>query len=660
MAVEEEFTVKELSLSRDPKPPNSRVETARGTLFVAFWLIVIEDRYPYDLLKKLVEVLMGFDLQGSGLSTESAVSTVKGSYPGLSTFRINPTIHLTKKTGSIYPNGLPAEYSIITTFKMLDDTPQNMLNLWQVSNAEGNEQVGLRLLGATKSLDFFYAMPQKTLVFRAFYDVNKLFDGSWHKLALRMKGSHGKLFIDCQGVSAISIKEQDPVSKNGYVSLVKRAADESSVLQHKDCRPQAGPAIFERAEARPDANASTPSNHSSSVNTLLTLVKGLLIMQQAVLGDDGFSGNEGPPGPEGIKGIPGLQGRRGTEGQKGIIGDPGPPGRDGDPGIDAYQGPQGQEGTQGYIGLKGEKGLPGEPGPEGLRGRTGAQGQKGEAGHPGRSGFTGPPGAAGHVGLTGQPGQKGDRGNPGIQGKEGNKGAKGHKGSKGGVGDIGPPGPPGEMGKRGPVGETGCHGPPGEQGVRGDNGLPGNTGSPGPPGPPFLATRVLEVCKRVVLEQMSMFASAVRRQCASACPLYGDIPMGVPGPVGLPGLPGEPGKPGLNGLDGEPGLEGFYGEEGDVGKEGQKGESGDKGDKGLKGYGLVGFEGDQGPRGERGRPGLAFDGTPGLLGTRGYMGQRGLRGYSGPRGPPGKCVTGCDAVNLSKNSEEQSGQNEDL
>lgn len=54
------------------------------------------------------------------------------------------------------------------------------------------------------------------------------------------------------------------------------------------------------------------------------------------------------------------------------------------------------------------------------------------------------------------------------------------------------------------------------------------------------AQHVIEVCKHVVLEQMSTFANSVRRTCAAVCPLYGDVPMGAPGPPGQKGPPGLP------------------------------------------------------------------------------------------------------------------------
>ncbi|MGH0168379.1 UNVERIFIED_CONTAM: hypothetical protein FKN15_066191 [Acipenser sinensis] len=130
--------------------------------------------------------------------------------------------------GDVYPDGLPSDYSIIATFKMLEDT-ESSWNLWQVSDSDGNEQVGIRLSGDTKSLDFFYATPQNTQILRTFYNVEKLFHGSWHKLALSVKGDQVKLLIDCQEVSTIPINDQRTVIRSGYTSIVKRAVDDSSV-----------------------------------------------------------------------------------------------------------------------------------------------------------------------------------------------------------------------------------------------------------------------------------------------------------------------------------------------------------------------------------------------------------------------------------------------
>lgn len=54
------------------------------------------------------------------------------------------------------------------------------------------------------------------------------------------------------------------------------------------------------------------------------------------------------------------------------------------------------------------------------------------------------------------------------------------------------------------------------------------------------AQHVIEVCEKVFREQLSNFANTVKRTCAAVCPLYGDVPMGAPGPPGQKGPPGPP------------------------------------------------------------------------------------------------------------------------
>lgn len=59
-------------------------------------------------------------------------------------------------------------------------------------------------------------------------------------------------------------------------------------------------------------------------------------------------------------------------------------------------------------------------------------------------------------------------------------------------------------------------------------------------GPSLPAQHVVEVCEKVFREQLSSFANTVKRTCAAVCPLYGDVPLGAPGPPGQKGLPGPP------------------------------------------------------------------------------------------------------------------------
>uniref|UniRef100_A0A673B2S1 Zmp:0000000760 n=1 Tax=Sphaeramia orbicularis TaxID=375764 RepID=A0A673B2S1_9TELE len=647
--------------------------------------------FSCNILLLIIIFIVCFNLLEEFRVPESrGVRQVDGSQPEAVAYRINPSIHLRKTMSDVYPDGLPADYSVIATFKVTKDTAQKSWNLWQVSDSEGRDQVGLRFQGDTRSLDFFYTSPHGSQMLRTFPGVEKLFDGEWHKLALSVKGSEVKLLIDCQEVSVESIDEPRPVIRQGYTSIVKRAAGDRSVsvdLQQMEvsCDPEqaysegccelsnvcggyaeigltAGGASCKCMHGQPGIQG--PPGPKVSIflfNRVLQGIRGNTgdygnVGEPGQKGEQGIKGEKGmrglwgqvgDRGPKGLKGLkgaagfkvnssagivgdPGERGSAGQKGQPGIIGDPGLPGRDGDPGIEAYQGPQGQTGKLGRSGVKGEKGILGPAGEMGPQGRTGPRGYKGSAGKPGRPGFIGPPGPTGHVGVPGKPGSKGDTGIQGIQGVKGAQAAKGVKGPKGRVGDRGEQGPQGGRGKRGSEGPPGRSGPVGVKGVRGEGGPDGFQGPPGPPGPTLPAQHVIEVCKKVVLEQMSTFANSVKRTCAAVCPLYGDVPMGAPGPPGQKGPSGPPGDPGNDGDEGEVGPPGFYGEAGDPGRQG---------DKGVEKQGLNIFASITG---QRGRLGRAFNGQPGKQGERGHVGRPGLRGHPGLRGPPGVCLTsGC-------------------
>lgn len=129
----------------------------------------------------------------------------------------------------IYPDGLPSDYSVIATFKTNKETARRSWDLWQVSDLQGQEQVGLRFQDNNRSLDFFYVSPRGGHMLRTFSGVEKLFDGDWHKLALSVKGSQAKLLIDCVEVSVESLDEPRPVVRRGYTSIAKRAVGDHSV-----------------------------------------------------------------------------------------------------------------------------------------------------------------------------------------------------------------------------------------------------------------------------------------------------------------------------------------------------------------------------------------------------------------------------------------------
>uniref|UniRef100_A0A8C8LKT8 Thrombospondin-like N-terminal domain-containing protein n=1 Tax=Oncorhynchus tshawytscha TaxID=74940 RepID=A0A8C8LKT8_ONCTS len=494
------------------------------------------------------------------VSKSRGVRKVVGSEPDSVAYRVNPAIHLRKTMSDVYPDGLPSDYSVIATFKVTKDTAKRSWNLWQVSDPDGREQVGLRFQGDTRSLDFFYTSPHGTQMLRTFHRVDKLFDGEWHKLALQVKADKVKLLVDCEEVSVEPIGDPRPVIRQGYTSIVKRAVGDRSAsvdLQQMDvsCDP-------EKAYSEGCCELSSVCGGHAEI--------GLTAGRATCKCMHGQPGNQGPPGPK-VTTKPitlpitfPFKKKESSPSAK----------------------------CKTCFSLQGPRGY------------------KGSAAKPGRPGFIGPPGPVGHVGVAGRPGPK--------------------------VGDAGVQGPHGGRGKRGPGGEPGRTGPVGTKGVRGDGGPVGFQGPPGPPGPTLSAQHVIEVCKRVVLEQMSTFANSVKRTCAAVCPLYGDVPLGAPGPSGQKGPPGPPGGDGIAGVNGEIGQPGFYGEVGDAGQQGHH---------------SLPTENEYAfpllyPPGQRGRPGRAFNGTPGQEGERGHVGRPGLRGHPGLRGVPGVCqTTGCALLN---------------
>lgn len=141
-----------------------------------------------------------------------------------------PTFWPTSYSSSdVYPDGLPTDYSVIATFKITKDEAKASWNLWQVSDPEGRDLVGLRFNGDSRTLDYFYSSPSNTQMLHSFHGVEKLFDGEWHKLALSVKGDQVKLLVDCEEVRTELLDEPRPVIVRGYTSIVKRAAGDRSI-----------------------------------------------------------------------------------------------------------------------------------------------------------------------------------------------------------------------------------------------------------------------------------------------------------------------------------------------------------------------------------------------------------------------------------------------
>ncbi|CAM9623662.1 unnamed protein product [Lampetra fluviatilis] len=561
-----------------------------------------------------------------GLATAPGVTSVEGSSSDHPAFHLDASASLIKDTVSLHPFGLPNEFALVATLRLpIVVNSEAPWSLWSARSPDGEEQASLLVDGPSRSVEFSSRRSGR----HTFGQLDALFDGEWHKLALSSRHGRVALLVDCRAAGASDVSEaRDEAVVEGGTTVVARRADGSTV-----------PIDVQQLQVYCD-----PERASLEVCCELPNV-----------GDPGFEGEEGsagPMGPQGMKGVEGLAGSQGDagytgfpgpmgpQGEKGVKGDvgiAGVPGRDGMQGMDGAVGLQGLRGPFGVTGAKGDVGDKGIEGPQGHIGRAGPKGDKGTAGRHGKPGKPGPKGMRGSIGDAGEEGPMGDIG------RDGKGGPLGPKGDKGTSGDKGQKGLRGLAGQKGVLGQRGSPGYPGSRGITGPRGNPGGKGLAGPPGPagPLGSSLndsvVAELCRRVVMETVDKYAGALRRTCIAACPNNGRGLLGLPGPPGPPGLPGKPGEQGLVGFDGDVGLRGLTGDGGQPGDPGERGKSGIKGIKGAAGIGLPGLDGLQGPVGAPGIPGIAKDGVPGMEGPRGYRGRPGPPGQPGMPGELGKC-----------------------
>ncbi|XP_040289909.1 collagen alpha-1(IX) chain-like [Bufo bufo] len=527
------------------------------------------------------------------VSSISGVRIVTGSQNNMKAYQLGSRAHVTRQSRLIFPYGVPQEFSLISTFRIKEKTPGEVWNLLQIESRTGIEQFRLRLYGEMNAVDVYSVAASGRDKVITFENVDKLFDGKWHKLSLSVRRNQFTLYVDCQQVGSSPVSLYGTIKTDGISTMARKLKDDATAnidIQQLDILADAA-----RAE---EATCC-------ELTGLVSLLCSNLGQNEAPTGCNclpgepgfsGFPGSKGEKGKQGSVGYGGVYGRQGYKGSRGAQGRRGDTGPRGDPGQDGSDGPSGFAGDIGYVGVPGEKGIQGLPGKKGEPGLTGPQGESGEKGDMGAIG------KIGNTGIDGPPGGKGSRGLLGKQGPEGPKGQKGDAGAPGFFGSIGDLGYVGITGLSGIPGFRGTDGKDGVNGVRGKEGdlgimgPKGDKGDRGPPGPPGI-----------------------------------EGPEGAMGSRGDDGIPGKPGPQGLGGPKGsqgdtgDDGIQGEKGRQGATGKTGAKGDPGDTGDKGSQGK-----RGHAGPSGQVGRTG-----APGSPGPRGHLGPIGDRGEQGPPGPPG-------------------------
>lgn len=115
---------------------------------------------------------------------------------------------------------MPADYSIIATFKIVKAVPQSIWNLWKIIDGNKKQEIGLSFNNNSQTVNLFYSTPDKTLLFQKHSNHEQLFDGKWHKLAVSVTNGNAKMGLDCIDVSDASVVEEILPRKNKITSLV--------------------------------------------------------------------------------------------------------------------------------------------------------------------------------------------------------------------------------------------------------------------------------------------------------------------------------------------------------------------------------------------------------------------------------------------------------
>lgn len=104
---------------------------------------------------------------------------------------------------------------------MSGNTLQKYWSVWQVMDASGQEQVGLKLNGEAKSLEYSYKGMDGSLQTATFLDLPYLFDSQWHKVMVGIEKNTVSLYIDCTMIQSLTIKPRGKINVDGFTMLGK-------------------------------------------------------------------------------------------------------------------------------------------------------------------------------------------------------------------------------------------------------------------------------------------------------------------------------------------------------------------------------------------------------------------------------------------------------
>lgn len=284
------------------------------------------------------------------------VKRVRGSDTMQTAYRLSKKADLTLPTRSIFPLGLPEEFSFLSTFRKRNGRKEPW-SLIRINDLLGKHQFEISLNPKKEHVDLSILDLEGKLQTTRFSGV-AFKDKGWHKLDLSVYQDRVTLYVDCERLSTLPLDPRGPIDVNGNLMIAKYIPSDVTVaidLQWlvMNCDP-----------TRPERESC------DELQPLRARPAEEQKCQICPAGAPGLNGTQGPPGPPGppgpagetgFPGYPGAQGPKGEPGLRGVPGVPGPEGPPGSPGALGLPGPPGQ---------RGERGLPGALGPPVRRKRS--------------------------------------------------------------------------------------------------------------------------------------------------------------------------------------------------------------------------------------------------------------------------------------------------
>ncbi|GFR70035.1 collagen alpha-1(IX) chain-like Protein [Elysia marginata] len=182
----------------------------------------------------MVSFPTGFDfISNYGLDRSRRIPGVV-EVPGTNEFqrayRIDRSARLFIPTRDLFPNGLPQEFSFVSTFRMLEDTRRERWSLFEVRDRTGRPQFGVTLDGGTKNVEMFFTNFNGEIERLAFNRRSRrIFNRNWHKIHFSVTRDNVEMYIDCKPIFSQPLPPRLPVDLDGNIVMATRESDGATV-----------------------------------------------------------------------------------------------------------------------------------------------------------------------------------------------------------------------------------------------------------------------------------------------------------------------------------------------------------------------------------------------------------------------------------------------